>query len=102
MKKTIYTLNVNDYSREVTNITYPFIAGYAKKIGADFQIISTRKFPDFPVVYEKFQMYELGKDNGWNIYVDSDALVHPDTFDVTELLPEASVLTCGSHWMTSP
>jgi len=46
-----------------------------------------------PVTYEKFQIYYLATD--WNIYVDSDALIHPDTFDVTELLPRDTVMTCG-------
>ncbi len=95
MKKTLFTLNINDYSKEITNITYPFLEGYAKKIDAKFQIINTRKFPNFPVVYEKLQIYELGKDNDWNIYIDSDAMIHPDTFDITELISKDTVLTAG-------
>lgn len=96
-KKTIFTLNVNDYAKKITDLTYPFIKKYAYKIGADFHIINERKFPDFPVVYEKLQIYELAQEmkNDWNIYVDSDALIHPDTFDITELLPKDTVLTCG-------
>ncbi len=96
MKKTIFTLNINDYSPEITNITYPFIDAYARKIGADLQIITTRKYPDYPIPYEKFQIYDLATD--WNIYIDSDALIHPDTFDVTELLPEDTVLTARSEF----
>jgi len=95
MKKTVFTLNINDYSKEITSKTYPFIEGYAKKIGADFHIITERKFPDFPIVYEKLQIYELAKDNDWSILIDSDALIHPDTFDITEILPRDTVLTCG-------
>lgn len=98
MRKTVFTLNVNDYSPEITAITYPFIEGYAKKIGADFHVIDKRKFPDWPVTYEKFQIYDLGRDNDWNIYIDSDALVHPDTFDITEVLPVDTVLTCRSEF----
>jgi hypothetical protein len=98
MKKTIFTLNVNDYSSEITKITYPFLLQYATKIGATFYIIRERKFPDFPVTYEKFQIHELGKDNDWNIFIDSDALVHPDMFDITEVLPSSTVLTCGKDF----
>jgi len=97
-KKTIYTLNINDYSKEITDLTYPFIKKYAHKIGADFHIITERKFPDYPIVYEKLQIYDLGYDNDWSIYIDSDALIHPDTFDITELLPRDTVLTCNSDF----
>lgn len=96
MKKTVFTLNVNDYSPEITNITYPFIDQYARKIGATFHILNKRKYPDFPVTYEKFQIYDLATD--WNIYIDSDALIHPDTFDITELLPKDTTLTCGKDF----
>lgn len=96
MKKTIFTLNVDDYSPEITSITYPFIEQYAKKINADFYVIGKRKFPKMPVTYEKFQIYELAQEmkNDWNIFIDSDALIHPDTFDVTEFLHKDTVMTC--------
>lgn len=94
MKKTVFTLNIGNYEPEITALTYPFLQAYAEKIGADFHIITERKFPDFPPVYEKLQIFELGRDNDWNIYFDSDALVHPDLFDVTNHLPKDTVL----HW----
>lgn len=93
VKKTIFTLNVNNYSPEMTAFTYPLIQAYAKKIGADFHIITERKFPEWPITYEKLQIYELAQqmENDWNLYVDSDALVHPDTPDLTLLLPRDTV-----------
>ncbi len=99
MKKTLFTLNIN-YSKEITDITYPFLQGYAKKIGAEFYIIDQRKFPDFPISYEKFQIYKLTQklDNAWAIFIDSDALIHPDTFDITEILAYDTVLTCGKDF----
>ena len=77
MKKTIYTVSIGDYAKEVTEITFPFMRAYAHKIGADFHIIDTVKFPGFPARYEKLQIYELGRQhkNDWNIYIDSDALI---------------------------
>jgi hypothetical protein len=96
MKKVIWTLNIDDYAPEITAITYPLLRHYAHKIGAEFQIISERKFPTWPVVYEKLQIYELGRDNDWNIYIDSDALVHPDMFDVTDHLPKDVVAHNGN------
>ena len=96
IKKAVFTLNVDNYAPEITALTYPLLEAYAKKIGADFRIISERKHPEFPSVYEKVQIRELGEGNDWNIYIDSDALVHPDTFDITEHLHKDTVMHHGS------
>lgn len=104
-KKTIFTLRVDGYAPEICEITYPLLKHYAKKIGADFYTIKERKFPEWPPVYEKLQIYELAKEmeNDWNIYIDSDALVHPDFFDVTEHLTKDTVChngrdMAGNRW----
>ena len=103
MKKNLWTLNIGNYAPEITRLTYPMLEMYAKKIGAQFRIIETRKFPDWPVVYEKLQIFERGQDADWNIYIDSDALVHRDMFDVTEYLSRDTVLhngndNAGNRW----
>lgn len=97
LKKTIFTLNVDNYAPEITELTYPLIKHYAKKIGADFYTISERKSPKMPPVYEKLQIYELGRKmgNDWNIYIDSDAIVHPDFFDVTNFIKKDTVIHNG-------
>jgi len=98
LKKTIFTLNIGNYAPEITDLTYPFLKNYASKIGAKLTIINERKFPEYPLMYEKLQIYELGKDNDWNIYVDSDCLIHPDLFDITEILAEDTVMTYGADF----
>lgn len=97
-KKTIFTLNVDNYSKDITDLTYPLLKRYADKIDADFHIISDRKHPELPPVYEKMQIYDLGRKmkNDWNIYIDSDALVHPDMFDITEFIKKDTVCHNGS------
>ena len=98
VRKTVFTLNIdNTYSKELTDLTYPFIKGYAHKIGANFHVINERKFPDFPIVYEKLQIYELAQEmnNDWNIYFDCDALIHPDLMDVTLHVPFDAVSHMG-------
>jgi len=94
MKKTIYLLNIDDYEPEITSLTYPYISRFASKIGATLHVIRERRFPDWPITYEKLQIYELGKQhrNDWNIYIDSDTLIHPDLFDITEQLDKDTVL----------
>lgn len=100
LKKTIFLLNVDNYAPQITELTYPYIQMYAEKIGAQIHVIRERKFPDFPPVYEKLQIYELAKEmeNDWNIYIDSDALVHPDCPDVTALLDKNTILHNGTDF----
>jgi len=93
-RKTLFTLNVG-YPKAITDQTYPFLHRYAQKIGANFHVISERKFPNNDLEYEKLQICELGKDNDWNLYVDSDALIHPDLFDITTYLDKDTVLHHG-------
>lgn len=97
IKKTIYTLNIDGYAPEITELTYPLLRAYATKIGAQFHIISDRRWPDMPPVYEKLQIYYLGQEqqNDWNIYLDSDAIVHPDTLDFTTHLNKDVVMHHG-------
>lgn len=104
-KKTLYTLDIDGYAPEITEITFPLLKRYAHKIRADFYIIGTRKHPDKPPVYEKLQIYDLGREmkNDWNIYIDADAVVHPDLFDVTEYIRKDTVLhngcdMAGNRW----
>lgn len=98
IKKTIYVVNVNDYAPELRKLTYPLIGVYARKIGADVCEINKRKWPDAPPVYEKLQIYELAKKNksDWNIYIDSDAIVHPDLPDITNHLSKDTVMHNGN------
>ena len=96
MKKALWTLTVDGYAPEITALTHPLLVHYASKIGAEFRVIKERRFPGYPPQYEKLQIYELGRDYDWNIYVDSDALVHPDMFDPTDHLPKDTVCHNGS------
>jgi hypothetical protein len=91
MRKTLWTLNIGNYAPELCELTYPLLLGYARKIGADFQIINERRFPEMPVVYEKLQIFYLGAANDWNVYIDSDAIISPDMLDITERLNKDTV-----------
>lgn len=88
MKKELFVVIVNDYFPELCEITVPHIKRYANKINAKFTIISERKFPLFPPTYEKLQIYDLGKDNDYNILLDVDILILKSMYDVTELVTD--------------
>lgn len=100
MKKTVFTLDINNYAPEIKAVTFPLIRYWARKIGATFRIINERKFPDWPIPYEKMQIYELGKEmgNDWNIYVDADTIIHPETLDWTYYLNKNTVAHNGSDY----
>ena len=95
MKKVIWTLDIGNYAPELKALTRPFLERWAEKCKAEIRTITDRKYPDWPVVYEKLQIFELGRGNDWNIYIDSDALVHPDFVDITEFLSRDTVLHYG-------
>jgi len=94
MKKTLYTLNVDDYAPDICALTYPLLKRYASKIGAEFFVITERKSPTLPPVIEKLQIYDLARERGddWVCFFDSDALVHPDMPDVTEICPFDTIM----------
>jgi len=102
IKKVIYLLNIDNYAPECTAITYPLIYHYAKKIGAEICNITERKFPGTPPVYEKLQIYELAQkyNADWNIYIDSDTLIHPDFFDLTAHISKDTIAHNGKDMAT--
>jgi hypothetical protein len=93
MKKTLYTMNIGGYAPEITDLTYPLMRHYARKVGAEFFEITERKSPDWPLMYEKLQIYDLARERGdeWSLYFDSDALIRPDTPDFTCLLTKDTI-----------
>jgi hypothetical protein len=97
MKKTLFTLAVDNYAPEITELTFPLMRTYAHKIGADFHVITERRHPEWPAAMEKLQVYDLAREmgNDWNLFLDADALVHPECFDITEHLTKDTVLHHG-------
>lgn len=79
------------YQPEMCKITLPNLEQYARRIGADFNVITKQKFPDYPPNYERLQIFEYGKDYRWNINIDADTILHPEFEDPTERLDPRSV-----------
>lgn len=90
-KKTLWTVVVDNYFPELMKYTLPSLERWASKIGADFRVISERKFPDFPPTYEKLQIHELGKNCEWNILLDADVMLDPRMPDFTQVVPPESL-----------
>ena len=91
MRKLIHVVNINDFFPELFALTYPTIRSYAERNGYMINMITERKFPNYPINYEKMQVYEDGKDAEVNILCDADMLIHPEFPDVTEFLKRDSI-----------
>ena len=91
MRKLIHVVNINDFFPELFALTYPTIRSYAERNGYMINMITERKFPNYPINYEKMQVYQDGKDAEVNILCDADMLIHPEFPDVTEFLKRDSI-----------
>lgn len=96
-KKVLITLDIGNYQPAIKALTMPRMKWYADKIGAEFVSITERKFPEWPIVMEKFQCAQIAKerDADWSIFFDADALISPEMFDVTVNAPPDTVLFNG-------
>jgi hypothetical protein len=85
MKKCIHIVDIGkNYLPKLRKLTLPTIMQYANKINADVNFIKERKYAKWPIVYEKMQVYDYGKNYDWNILLDIDYLISPALHDVTK------------------
>jgi len=98
MRSTIglFVLDI-DYPKSISSMTIPRLKDYASSIGAQFTCITERRFPNHPISYEKIQVYELGKDNDWNILIDCDMLIKEGMYNVVDLIPNGN---CVGAWQS--
>ena len=87
--KMLYTLCVDNYAPKITEITFPLLKHWCHKHKYTFHVIDQRRRPEQPPVMEKFQCYELFQAHKaeYAIFIDADAMVHPDFFDPWEHIP---------------
>jgi hypothetical protein len=99
-RKALITLNIGDYAPMIREITYPLMRYFCERRGFEFLEITERKFPEWPVTYEKLQIHEIAKHEGfdWVWFIDADALVHPDTPDWTTLIGKDTVAHNGNDF----
>lgn len=75
---TLADSNVSNFSE----LTHPSLKAYANKIGCDFHVINTRKYPGHNINYEKFQMADMLRYYERILYVDTDVLIRPSAPDI--------------------
>ena len=84
-KHAVVTLDINNYNKDITDITFPRMRQYANNIGADFICITEQKTPELAISLEKFQLYDIADNYEWIIFLDADCLIDPNTIDFTTL-----------------
>lgn len=85
-RKCVHIVGKPVYNEELCDITVPRIEAYARSIGADINMIgATRVFPDYPLTYERMQIYAAGRGYDWNVCIDADMLIGTGVADVTEV-----------------
>jgi hypothetical protein len=90
-KKMLVTLAIDNYAPAITSITFPLLKHWAQKHRYDFHVITERKLSQTaPPVMEKFQCYHLIQKHEceYMIFIDADAMVHPDMYDPWEHIPK--------------
>jgi hypothetical protein len=101
--KILFTLNV-EYPKAITDLTHPRFRSTAQKYKWDFVELTRRLHPEWPVTYEKFQIYDYDWD--WALFIDSDAVIHPKADDWTLLDPNVvwvgGILNQQIRWINRP
>ena len=71
----------------------PTHEAYAKQLGIDYRILTSRCWPEISVLYEKFQIWRLFEYEKYDriLFVDADVLIRPDTCDLFDLVPEGKL-----------
>lgn len=72
---------------ELGKLTIPFMQQYATKCGADFIILSKRKFEKLHIHFEKFQIEPFFDWYERILWIDLDVLICPDTPNIFEIVP---------------
>jgi len=79
MRICVHVVNIGDYFPELFNITIKTVEYFCSRHKFHLNVITERKYPDYPLLAEKLQVYD--QDYDWNLLLDADILVHPDTYN---------------------
>lgn len=98
MKKAVVTISIGDEYRTLGSLLHPSKCTYARKIGAEFIEIKTRKWPDIHPNFEKLQIRDVLDNYDRILYLDCDTLVRHDTPNLFELVPSDFFGAYNESW----
>lgn len=88
MKKAIVSCAFGPMHERMAALSYPTFERYAKKTGADFLPIKTRKFLDRNPHLEKFQIRDILEMYDAVLWVDCDALISKFACSIFDHVPK--------------
>lgn len=88
MKRAIVSCAFGPMHERMAAISYPTFERYAKKVGADFLPIKTRKFLDRNPHLEKFQIRDILEMYDVALWVDCDALISKCACSIFDFVPK--------------
>jgi lipopolysaccharide biosynthesis glycosyltransferase len=98
MKKAIVTLSIGEGAGGFSQYSHPVFRQYAEKVGADFICIDTPKIKPAtcprsinPLLFEKYQLFDVLGNYDRALYVDSDILITPHAPNIFDLVPPEKV-----------
>lgn len=89
--KAIITLAIGESFHSLGSISHPTFRKYAKKINADFKVITVRSTTSKIIHFEKLQLGELLKAYDRIIYLDTDIIIRDDCPDLFQLVPQTKL-----------
>ena len=94
-KKGIVTMCIGKNFESISKITFPIFRTYAQRISADFYHIENKKYtleyPNIPIFYEVYQLYDLLDIYDRIIYLDIDAIINFKCPDLFQIIPREFV-----------
>lgn len=85
----VVTLSIGEEFAELSEVTTPFMADYARRVNADFRIITDRG--DLHSRFAKFRIHDLLDEYERILFIDNDALILPHAPNVFEEVPADAV-----------
>lgn len=82
----VLTICIGEHFQSIAAITHQSISNYARKIEADFMVITEQKHST--PHWEKFRIFELLNKYERIIYIDTDVLIKHDCPDLFKIVPK--------------
>jgi len=94
MKKAVVTLCIGEDASGFSQYSHPIFRRYAEKVEADFICIDTPKIklPKYPeginpILFEKYQLFDILADYERALYLDTDILITPHAPNIFNVVP---------------
>jgi hypothetical protein len=96
--KAVVTISIGSEYERLGGLLHPSKRAYARKVGAEFVEIKSRKWMDVHPNFEKLQMYDMLGQFDRVLFLDCDTFVRSGTPDLFTLVPEEYFGAYNESW----